>query len=51
MYTDSIMDPHFHTNDKFKFPPKFEEKKTLDKPKKFKHYSEFTKMFDKVTYK
>lgn len=45
------MDPHFTTKEKFSFPPKFQERQEQEKRKMFKHYDEFTKKFDRVTYK
>jgi hypothetical protein len=49
--TDNILDPHYSTKDKFNFPPKFQEPKMKDIPIRYKHYHEFTKSYDKITYK
>ena len=49
--TDPILDPHYVAKDKFMFPPRFQEKECEYKKPNYKHYDQFTKVFDKVTYK
>ena len=49
--TDLILDPHYSTNEKFSFPKAFVEPDVKFPRTKYKHYSQFTKSFDKITYK
>ncbi len=49
--TDLILDPHYSTKEKFSFPQAFVEPDVKFPKTKYKHYSQFTKSFDKITYK
>lgn len=49
--TDTLLDPHYTTNENFSFPKPFEEPDIKFPKTKYKHYSDFTKTFDRITYK